>query len=155
MTNDIKEKTFFLLKPDAVQRNLVGRIISRFEDKGFKLVAGKMVMVSRQQAEKQYECHLGKSFYPSLIEFITSSPSFAVVMEGKNAIKIGRRLMGATDPLEAEPGTIRGDFSIDVKHNLIHGSDSEQSYEHEMKIYFSKDEIQNYQLALEPWIYYK
>lgn len=154
MTIDLKEKSFVLLKPDAVQRGLVGKIISRFEEKGFKIVAAKMVQVTREQAERHYECHKGKRFFESLIEFITSAPCLAMIIEGRNAIKLCRRIMGATEPLDSEPGTIRGDFALDVKHNLIHGSDCPDSYAHEVKVYFTPEEILDYSLDLEKWIYY-
>jgi nucleoside-diphosphate kinase len=154
MKNEQNEKTFILLKPDAIQRGLTGKIISRFENKGLKLLAAKMVNVSESQAQKHYLCHKDKPFYSSLVEFITSSPCMALVFSGYNAIRIGRILMGATDPLDAVPGTIRGDFSLDVKHNLIHGSDSVENYRHEVKIYFSEEEILDYSLDLENWIYY-
>lgn len=154
MTRITYEKTFLLIKPDALQRGLVGKIISRIELKGLKLVAMKLLHVTKEQAEKQYECHKGKDFHHSLVEFIISSPSIAMVIEGRNAISICRKMMGKTDPLSAEPGTIRGDFSGDVKHNLIHGSDSKESYLNEVSIYFTEDEIVKYSLALEPWIYY-
>ena len=148
------EKTFLLLKPDSIQRGLVGAIISRLENKGLQIVAMKMVMVSQDQAMKQYECHKGKPFFDSLVEFITSSPSIAMVVKGRNAIKLCRKLMGATEPENSLPGTIRGDFSSDTKHNLIHGSDSTESYEHEVKVYFTEEEINDFTLALDPWIYY-
>lgn len=154
MSDHCYENTFLLIKPDALQRGLVGEIIARIEKKGLKLVAIKLVHVTLAQAEKQYKCHHGKPFYQSLIEFIISSPSIAMVVEGRNAIAISRKLMGSTDPLSAEIGTIRGDYSGDVKHNLIHGSDSAESYIQEVSVYFTKEEIVNYNLALEPWIYY-
>ncbi|MEW6713439.1 MAG: nucleoside-diphosphate kinase [Candidatus Riflebacteria bacterium] len=154
MNNDRKEKTFILLKPDAIQRGFTGRIIARFEDKGLKIVAAKLVQVSREQAEKHYSVHKGKRFFESLVEFITSAPCLALVLEGRNAIKLCRRIMGATEPMDSEPGTIRGDFSLDVKHNLIHGSDCPDSYAHEVQVYFTPEEILNYRLELESWIYY-
>ncbi len=154
MTKDLNEKTFLLLKPDALQRGLTGRIITRFEEKGLKIVAAKLVQVSKDQAEQHYLCHKGKEFYPSLIDFITSSPCMALVLAGHNAIEIVRKLMGDTDPLDAGPGTIRGDMSLDVKHNLVHASDSPQNYKREVSIYFSPAEILSYNLELEKWIYY-
>ena len=153
MTQD-NERTFLLIKPDAVQRGLVGRIISKIEDRGLKLVALKMVQVTPEQAARQYECHKGRPFYDSLVQFICSSPSVAMVIEGRDAIAISRRMMGATAPTESQPGTIRGDFSLDVKHNLVHGSDSAESFVHEVAVYFSDEEILNYRLDLERWIYY-
>jgi nucleoside-diphosphate kinase len=154
MNNDRKEKTFILLKPDAIQRGLSGKIISRFEEKGLKIVAAKLVQVTREQAERHYDVHKGKRFFESLVEFITSAPCLALVLEGRNAIKLCRRIMGATEPLDADPGTIRGDFSLDVKHNLVHGSDCPDSYAHEVKVYFTEQEILDYRLELESWIYY-
>ncbi|MBU1106129.1 MAG: nucleoside-diphosphate kinase [Candidatus Riflebacteria bacterium] len=153
MTQD-NERTFLLIKPDAVQRGLVGRIIGKIEDKGLKLVALKLVQVTPEQAARQYECHKGRPFYDSLIQFICSSPSVAMVIEGRNAVSICRKIMGATAPDESQPGTIRGDFSLDLKHNLIHGSDSAESFAHEVAVYFTADEILNYHLDLERWIYY-
>jgi len=148
------ENTFLLLKPDAVQRGMIGRLISRIEEKGLKIVAMKMLQITPEQAAKQYECHHGKSFYPSLVEFICSGPSVAMIIEGRGAISICRRLMGSTSPENSQPGTIRGDYSLDVKHNLIHGSDSLESFAHEAKVYFSEEEIIKYRLDLERWIYY-
>ncbi len=148
------ERTFLLIKPDAVQRGMIGKITGRIEEKGLKIVAMKMLMVNREQAHQQYDCHKGKPFFPSLVDFICSSPSVAMVVEGRNAISICRRLMGATDPSDSNPGTIRGDYSVDVKHNLIHGSDCAESYAHEVKVYFSEEEILCYDLELEKWIYY-
>jgi nucleoside-diphosphate kinase len=152
--NDKKERTFLLIKPDAVQRGKVGQIISRFEDKGLKLVAMKLLKVSPEQAAQQYACHRGKDFYESLVEFICSGPCVAMVLEGRNAVALCRRIMGATDPMQSQPGTIRGDGSLDVKHNLIHGSDSAESFAHEVQVYFTESEILKYSLELEPWIYY-
>lgn len=148
------ERTFLLIKPDAVQRGFIGKVISRIEEKGLKIVALKMVQVTPEQAARQYACHKGRPFYDSLVQFICSAPSVAMVVEGRNAIAICRKLMGATDPAESLPGTIRGDFSLDVKHNLIHGSDSSESFAQEFIVYFSNEEILNYHLDLERWIYY-
>lgn len=148
------ERTFLLIKPDAVQRGFIGKVISRIEEKGLKIVALKMVQVTPEQAARQYACHKGRPFYDSLVQFICSSPSVAMVVEGRNAIALCRKLMGATDPAESLPGTIRGDFSLDVKHNLIHGSDSAESFAQEFIVYFSNEEILNYHLDLERWIYY-
>jgi nucleoside-diphosphate kinase len=148
------ERTFLLIKPDAVQRGLIGQIISRFELKGLKIVGLKMVKISPDQAKRQYACHEGKAFYDSLITFMTSGPALALVVEGRNAITLARKIMGATDPLGAEPGTIRGDFSVDTKHNLVHGSDSHESVQHELPIYFLPEELQSYELNIKPWLYY-
>lgn len=155
MSENIKsELTFLLIKPDAVQRGMAGKIITRIEEKGLKIVAMKMLQVTPAQAALQYQCHKGKPFYDSLVEFICSSPSIALVVEGRDAIAICRRMMGATNPLDSTPGTIRGDYSMDVKHNMIHGSDCADSFAHEVQVYFSREEILNYSLDLERWIYY-
>jgi len=151
---NITERTFVIIKPDGVHRQNVGEIISRFENKGLKIVGLKMLRISEAQAREQYACHKGKAFYDSLVEFITSGPSVAVVLEGRNAISITRKLMGATDPLAAEPGTIRGDLSLDIKHNLVHGSDSQDSFNHEMPIYFKPNELLNYDIPIKDWLYY-
>ncbi len=150
----LKERTFILIKPDAVQRGLIGSVISRIEAKGLKIVALKMLQVTPEQAAKQYSCHKGKPFYDSLVEFITSAPAVAIIVEGRNAVPLCRKLMGATDPLKAEPGTIRGDFSGDMKQNIVHGSDSQESFRHESSVFFTEDEIVEYKIALEQWIYY-
>lgn len=151
--NKVKEQTFLLLKPDAVQRGFVGRIISRFEEKGFKIVALKMLIVSQEQAARHYECHKEKPFYASLVSFITSAPTVAMVIEGDNAISISRKMMGVTSHLESIPGTIRGDYALDMRHNLIHGSDSLENYRHEVSVYFTAEEILTYGLIIENWIY--
>lgn len=149
------EKTFVLIKPDAIQRGAIGKIITRIEDKGLQIMAMKVVLPTRKQAEQQYACHKEKPFFDSLVSFITSGPCVAMVLQGKNAIEITRKIMGATNPLKAQPGTIRGDFSVDLKHNLIHGSDSQQSYEQEVGVYFTTQEILQYNLQLENWLYYQ
>ncbi len=148
------EQTFLLLKPDAVQRGMIGKILSRLEEKGLKIVALKMLQVTPEQAAKQYECHFGKPFYPSLVDFICSGPSIAMIVEGRDAVAICRKLMGATAPEQSVPGTIRGDYALDVKHNLIHGSDSADSFAHESKVYFDAADKVSYALELERWIYY-
>ncbi|MBF0545852.1 MAG: nucleoside-diphosphate kinase [Candidatus Riflebacteria bacterium] len=147
------ERTFVIIKPDAVQRGKIGKIIQRFEDKGLKIVALKMLTISKEQAERQYSCHKGKPFYPTLVSFMTSGPAVALCIEAKNAISIVRKMLGATDPINSEPGTIRGDFSVDTKHNLVHASDSKESVELEEAIYFPKSEIQGYHFSLNEWFY--
>lgn len=154
MIDDTKERTFVLIKPDGIQRSKAGEILSRFERKGLRIVGMKMVRITREQAERQYACHKGKAFYESLIVFMLSGPCMALVLEGRGAISIVRKLMGATNPLAAEPGTIRGDMALDTKHNLVHGSDSQESVDYEMPIYFSADELFEYDLALKDWLYY-
>lgn len=152
--DNIKERTFVLIKPDGIQRGKAGEILSRFERKGLRVVGMKMIRITSEQAERQYACHKGKAFYDSLVAFMLSGPAMALVLEGRNAIGIVRKLMGATDPLAAEPGTIRGDMALDTKHNLVHGSDSEASVEYEMPIYFSADELFEYDLSIRDWLYY-
>ena len=146
------ERTLVLLKPDAVQRRLVGRIISRFEDKGLKIVGMKLMQVTRQLAERHYAEHREKPFFSELVSFITSSPVVAMVVEGPDAISEVRRLMGKTDPREAAPGTIRGDYGLSITQNLVHGSDSPESAAREIPIFFSEGEIFDYSMADEPWL---
>ncbi len=146
------ERTLVLLKPDAVQRRLVGRIISRIEEKGLKIVGLKMVRVSRELAEKHYAEHREKPFYPELVSFITSAPVVAMVVEGPKAVEVVRKMMGKTNPLEAEPGTIRGDFGLSVTMNLIHGSDSPASAAREIALFFREDEILSYTTADSAWL---
>ncbi|HAP32359.1 MAG TPA: nucleoside-diphosphate kinase [Firmicutes bacterium] len=147
------EKTFIMLKPDAVQRNLAGEIIGRLEKKGLKLVAIKMLLLSNTLAERHYEEHLGKSFFQNLVGFITSGPVIAMVWEGENAIQVARRMMGNTDPQKSEPGTIRGDYALFTGNNIVHGSDSSQSAMREIEIFFTPSEIISYRKDLEYWIY--
>lgn len=146
------ERTLVLLKPDAVQRRLIGRIISRIEDKGLKIVGLKMIRVSQELAEKHYAEHREKPFYPELVSFITSAPVVAMVVEGPKAVETVRKMMGKTNPLEAEPGTIRGDFGLSVTMNLIHGSDSQASAAREIALFFREDEILSYSTADSAWL---
>ncbi len=148
----MKQRTLVLLKPDAVNRRLIGEIIARFERKGLKIVAMKMLWMDRKMAERHYEVHRGKPFYESLLDYITSGPIVAMVLEGDNAIAVVRRMMGKTNGQEAEPGTIRGDYSMSIQNNLVHGSDSEESAEREIGIFFSDEEILEYRLVDEIWI---
>ncbi|OYT59169.1 nucleoside-diphosphate kinase [Euryarchaeota archaeon ex4484_178] len=148
----MKQRTLVLLKPDAINRRLVGEIISRFEKKGLKIVAMKMLWMSRKMAERHYEVHRGKSFYESLLDYITSGPIVAMVLEGEEAIAVVRRMMGKTNGVEAEPGTIRGDYALSVQNNLVHGSDSPESAEREIKLFFTEQEIMEYRLIDEIWI---
>jgi nucleoside-diphosphate kinase len=146
------ERTLVLLKPDAVQRRLIGRIISRIEEKGLKIVGLKMIRVTRELAEKHYAEHREKPFYPELVSFITSAPVVAMVVEGPKAVETVRKMMGKTNPLEAEPGTIRGDFGLSVTMNLIHGSDSQASAAREIALFFREDEILSYTTADSAWL---
>ena len=146
------EKTFIMIKPDGIQRGLLGEIISRFEKKGLKFIALKMIHIDKKLAEMHYAEHRGKPFYKGLIEFITSGPVVAGVLKGENAIKIVRKLVGATSPDNAEPGTIRGDFTINTGCNIIHASDSSDTANREMDLFFQKNEIFTYNLALGQWL---
>jgi nucleoside-diphosphate kinase len=135
------ERTLVLVKPDGVRRGLIGEVISRFERKGFKIVALKMLKMSREMAEEFYSVHRGKHFFEELVEFITSGPIVAMVLEGESAIDVVRLMIGATDGRKAAPGTIRGDFSLDIMMNIVHASDSKESFEREFKVIFREDEV--------------
>jgi len=147
------ERTFLMIKPDGVQRNLVGEIIQRFETKGFTLVGLKLMSVSRELAEQHYAVHKDKGFFAGLIEFITSGPVVAMVWEGEGIIASARKIIGATNPLSAEPGTIRGDFGVTVGRNLIHGSDALETAQQEIKLWFKDEELVSWQPTINPWIY--
>jgi len=146
------ERTFLMIKPDGVQRNLVGEIIQRFETKGFTLVGLKMMQVSSELAEKHYAVHKERPFFRSLVDFITSSPVVAMVWQGEGVIASARKIIGATNPLNAEPGTIRGDFGISVGRNLIHGSDGLDTAKDEVSLWFSDAELANWTPAITPWV---
>jgi len=147
------EKTLIILKPDAVQRQLTGRIISRLEEKGLQLVGCKFIRISPELAQKHYAVHKGKPFYEPLLQYITSGPVLVMVWQGPAVIAIARKLMGSTFGYEAEPGTIRGDFGGSRGFNLVHGSDSPQSAQYEIKLYFDDDELVDYTLTNEHWLY--
>jgi len=147
------ERSLVLVKPDAVQRALTGQIISRLEKKGLKIVAMKMLHMDKSLAQRHYAIHKGKAFFDDLVSFITSSPIIAIVFQGDNAVQIIRQLIGETDPAKAPGGTIRGDFGIDVGHNLVHGSDSPENASKEIGLFFSKQEICDYGRELDTWIY--
>ena len=147
------ERTLIILKPDAVQRQLCGRIIDRFEQKGLQLIAGKFVHITRELAETHYGVHKGKPFYDPLLKYITSGPVMVLVFQADRAIEIARKLMGATFGYQAEPGTIRGDFGCSRGFNLIHGSDSPQSAQTEIKLFFRDDELIDYELSQQHWLY--
>lgn len=146
------EKTFIMIKPDGVQRGLIGEVIQRFERKGLQLVAGKMLQISRAQAEKHYAEHQGKEFFERLITFITSGPVFAMVWEGDRAVALSRALIGKTDALEATPGSIRADFAVHKNFNIVHGSDSTASAEREIDNFFTSSELMQYERAIQQWI---
>jgi len=147
-----KERTFVMIKPDAVQRGLIGEIISRFERRGIKIVAMKMVQVSRELAEKHYAVHKGKPFFEPTVKYITSSPVVAMVLEGVKAISMVRQMMGKTDPQEAASGTIRGDYSQFIGKNIVHGSDSRETAEFEINLWFNEKELCNYSRIDEAWL---
>ncbi len=146
------ERTLILLKPDAVQRGLIGAIISRIERRGLKIVGLKMMRVTPELAERHYGEHKGKPFYEPLVRFITSAPIVAMVVEGPQAIAVMRAMMGKTDSKQAEPGTIRGDFGLSNRHNLMHGSDSPESATREIALFFTPEELHAYARSSEAWI---
>jgi nucleoside-diphosphate kinase len=149
----IMERTYLMIKPDGVQRGLCGEIVSRFEKKGLKLIAMKLMIIPKETAEKHYGEHKDKKFFPSLISYITSGPVFAMVWEGENAVQVCRNIMGKTNPQESAPGTIRGDYCMVTGVNIIHGSDSPESAAREIGIFFKADELVDYKKDAEKWIY--
>jgi len=138
------ERSLVLIKPDAIQRGLVGTIITRLESQGLKLVALKMLHLDKALARRHYAIHRDKPFFESLVDYISSAPIIAIIFEGKRAVEVIREMMGPTDPAKAEAGTIRGDFGLDIGRNTIHGSDSVETAEEEIKLFFSENEIFNY-----------
>ena len=147
------ERTLIILKPDAVQRGLSGEIITRFEKKGLQIVGMKMMRIPQQLAETHYEPHKGKPFYPGLVKFMTSSPVVVLALAGKDAIAISRKMMGATFGSKAEPGTIRGDYGVSNSFNLIHGSDSPESAQRELGLFFKQGELLEWTPAGQGWVY--
>jgi nucleoside-diphosphate kinase len=147
------ERTFIAIKPDGVQRGLVGEIIRRFESKGFTLVGLKLMQASRELAEQHYAVHKERPFFAGLVDFITSGPLVAMVWEGDGVIASARKLIGATNPLTAEPGTIRGDYGVSVGRNLIHGSDAPETAQQEIKLWFQDAELVGWQPTITPWLY--
>lgn len=145
------ERSLVLLKPDTVQRGLIGELIGRLEDKGLKIAGMKLMEVDEGLAKEHYKEHVEKDFFSDLFDFITSGPIVAMVVEGNQAISVIRKMMGATNPFEAEPGTIRGDYGLDLTKNLVHGSDSPESAEREIDLFFSKEEILDYELTEKRW----
>ncbi|MBA4602549.1 nucleoside-diphosphate kinase [Thermoactinomyces mirandus] len=146
------EKTFIMVKPDGVQRGLIGDVVSRFEKKGYQLVGAKLITVSRDLAEQHYAEHKEKPFFGELVDFITSGPVFAMVWQGQNIIATARQMMGKTNPSDALPGTIRGDYGVNVSMNIVHGSDSPESAEREIALWFEKSELNNYEKTINRWI---
>lgn len=146
------QRSLVLLKPDAVQRGLAGDLIGRLEGRGLKIIALKLMTISANLANRHYDAHAGKPFFAGLVDFITSSPVIAMVMAGEDAVSLVRSTMGATDPRDADPGTIRGDLAISIGRNLIHGSDSYEAAKKEIALFFSPDEITDYTRDTDRWI---
>ena len=146
------EKTLVLVKPDGVQRGLIGEVIRRLENRGLRLIGGKFLQVSRELAEEHYGIHKDKPFYKSLLEYITSAPVMAMAWDGPNAIAAVRQTMGATSPTEAAPGSIRHDFGLEIGRNLTHASDTPENGEKEVALWFSPDELIDWDQAIAPWI---
>jgi nucleoside-diphosphate kinase len=149
---EVMQRTLILLKPDCVQRRLVGAVIQRFEQKGLRLVGMKLVRAGRELAEKHYAVHKGKPFYDSLLQFLTSGPTLATVWEGREAVAVARTLMGPTDGTKAPPATIRGDFAISVQNNLVHGSDSPENATAEVELWFRPEELVDWQPVDTAWV---
>lgn len=147
------EKTFIMVKPDGVQRGLIGEIVNRFEQKGFVLAGAKLMQISNELAEEHYGEHKERPFFGELVEFITSGPVFAMVWEGEDVIKTSRNMIGATNPQEATPGSIRGDYAVTVGKNIIHGSDSLESAKREISLFFNENELIDYSRQDSTWIY--
>ena len=147
------ERTFVMVKPDGVQRGIVGEVLQRFESKGLKLVAAKFMRIDEELASKHYGEHIGKPFYEPLVKFITSGPVLAMVWEGKDSISTVRTVVGKTNPAEAGPGTIRGDYGMTTGRNIIHASDSPTSAEREINLFFQKNEVLDYTRIDEVWVY--
>ncbi len=146
------ERTLVLVKPDGVQRALVGEVISRLERRGLKIAGLKLLQMSRQLAERHYGTHKSKPFFPGLVGFITSGPIVAIVLEGKGAVQVVRTLMGETDPQKSAPGTIRGDLALEIGMNIIHGSDSVETAKKEIRLFFSPEEIVDYTRTVDKWV---
>lgn len=146
------ERTLVLIKPDALQRSLAGEILSRLERRGLKIVALRLMRIDEALARRHYAEHEGKPFLDSLVGFITSSPVIAAVFEGPNAVEVVRRVMGTTDPQQAEPGTIRGDFGLYIQSNLIHGSDSQEAAQREIALFFDEKDILSWDRSIDPWV---
>ena len=147
------ERTFVAVKPDGVERILVGEVVGRFEKRGLKLVGMKFMKVTKEIAEKHYGEHKGKPFYEGLVSYITSGPIVAMALEGKNAVALARQVIGATNPKDAAPGTIRGDLAVEIGRNIVHGSDSPENGEREIGIFFKPDELVEWTGSLNKWIW--
>ncbi len=147
------EREFIMIKPDGVHRRLIGETITRIERAGLKIIGLKMLQISPEQAKRHYEIHKGKAFYEGLIEFITSGPVVAMVIEGEDAVRHTRKLIGATDPVDATPGSIRGDYALDISRNVVHAGDSDENALMEYSIYFDESELVSYKRIDEAWLY--
>ena len=150
--SQLKERTLVVLKPDTVQRGFIGRILERFETRGLKIVGMKMIQVDRELAEKHYAEHKGKDFYEALLNYIVRAPVVVVAIQGKNSVRLVRNMIGALKPEEAMPGSIRGDFGVSKTYNVIHGSDSPENGLREIGLYFSDEELFDYQRGVEDWM---
>lgn len=146
------ERTYLMVKPDGVERGLIGEVVARLEKKGLKLVGAKLMRIDEALGTKHYAEHVGKPFFPDLLQFITSGPVFAMVWEGDEAVAIARLMMGKTNPLEAGQGTIRGDFAVHMNRNVIHGSDSVESATREIGLFFNAEELLSYDKAVDVWL---
>ena len=146
------QRTLVLAKPDALQRGLASTIIARLEARGLKIVALKLIQIDRELAQRHYQAHVDKPFFAGLVEFITSAPVIAMVIQGKNSVELVRQTMGETDPARAQPGTIRGDLGLDIGRNLVHGSDSPEAARQEIALFFDEKEILDYSRDVDPWI---
>ncbi len=146
------QTTLVLIKPDGVQRSLAGEIITRLERRGLKLVGMKLIQIDEALANRHYEAHVGKPFFPGLVQFITSSPVVALAVQGENSIEVVRQTMGATDPKSADSGTVRGDLGLDIGRNLVHGSDSPEAAAHELSLFFGSGEIIDWERSIDGWI---
>ena len=147
-----QERSFIMIKPDGVQRGLIGEVTARFERRGYQLIAAKFLIPTRELLDKHYAEHVSKGFYPGFAAFMSSGPVFAMVWQGKDVVKTSRRMLGETNPLSSQPGTIRGDFGIDVGRNICHGSDSVESAEREIALWFSEG-VLSYNKAVNTFIY--
>ena len=147
-----KESTLILIKPDGVNRGLVGKVINKLESTGLKIIGMKLLLIDEKLASNHYEEHKDKPFFSSLVDFITSSPVVALALNGENAIQKTRTMMGVTNPLESSPGTIRGDFGLTVEKNIIHGSANEKDASRELSLYFNSNELINYNRSIDSWI---
>lgn len=147
------ERTLVIVKPDGVQRGLVGPVVSKLETRGLKIAAMRMIWIDRDLAERHYAVHQGKSFFGPLVSYITSSPVVVAVFEGRNAVQVVRNTMGATNPVDAVPGTIRGEYALEIGRNIIHGSDSVENAGKEIDLFFKPEEVMSYERATDKWVF--